>query len=70
MFDRVVMNVIHVPPPIFVIVDGVSGVEVQTEEAWRYAEEFDLPRLLIVNKLDRENASLSRLAMPPRSRAW
>jgi elongation factor G len=43
-----------------VVVDGVSGVEVQTEEAWGYAEGFDLPRLLVVNKLDRENASYAR----------
>jgi elongation factor G len=43
-----------------VVVDGVAGVEVQTEEAWGYAEGFDLPRLLVVNKLDRENASLTR----------
>jgi elongation factor G len=43
-----------------VVVDGVSGVEVQTETAWSYADEFNLPRLLLVNKLGRENASLSR----------
>jgi elongation factor G len=43
-----------------VVVDGVAGVEVQTEEAWRYAAEFDLPRLIVVNKLDRENASFAR----------
>ncbi|MBI4169655.1 MAG: GTP-binding protein, partial [Acidobacteria bacterium] len=43
-----------------VVVDGVAGVEVQTEEAWSYAEEFDLPRLIVVNKLDRENASFAR----------
>ncbi len=43
-----------------VVVDGVAGVEVQTEEAWGYAEGFELPRLLVVNKLDRENASFTR----------
>ncbi len=43
-----------------VVVDGVSGVEVQTEESWRFADEFDLPRLIVVNKLDRDNASLAR----------
>ena len=43
-----------------VLVDGVAGVEVQTEEAWKYADEFNLPRLIVVNKLDRENASLQR----------
>ncbi len=42
------------------MVDGVSGVEVQTEEVWRYAEEFNLPLIIVINKLDRENASLAR----------
>ncbi len=52
-----------------VVVDGVAGVEVQTEEAWGYAEGFDLPRLLVVNKMDRENASLAR-AMESIGRAF
>src|SRR5262249_18285897 len=43
-----------------VVVDGVAGVEVQTEEAWGYADGFDLPRVVVVNKPDRENASLPR----------
>src|SRR6185503_1789754 len=43
-----------------VLVDAVSGVEVQTEEAWGYAEGFDLPRMFVINKLDRENASFAR----------
>src|SRR5258705_113914 len=43
-----------------VVVDAVAGVEVQTEEAWGYAEEFELPRLFVINKLDRENASFAR----------
>ena len=43
-----------------VVIDAVAGVEVQTEEAWGYAEEFALPRLIVVNKLDRENASFAR----------
>jgi elongation factor G len=39
-----------------VIVDGVNGVEVQTEKGWSFAEEFDLPRLLVVSKMDKERA--------------
>jgi elongation factor G len=42
------------------LVDGVSGVEVQTEEAWGFAQEFKLPVLIAVSRLDRENASLAR----------
>ena len=43
-----------------VVVDAVSGVEVQTEKVWEAAEEYGLPRLVVVNRLDRERASLSR----------
>jgi elongation factor G len=39
-----------------VVVDAVNGVEVQTEKAWSYAEEFGLPRLIVVSKMDRERA--------------
>src|SRR6267378_6699757 len=52
--------VLRVADAALVVVDGVAGVEVQTEEAWGYAAGFDLPRLLVVNKLDRENASYAR----------
>jgi elongation factor G len=43
-----------------VLVDGVAGVEVQTEKVWSFAGEFGLPRVLVVNKLDRERASFER----------
>jgi elongation factor G len=44
----------------FVIVDGVSGVEVTTEKVWQFAEQYELPRALFINKLDRERASFER----------
>ncbi|HYS56268.1 MAG TPA: elongation factor G [Thermoanaerobaculia bacterium] len=43
-----------------VVVSGVTGVEVTTEKMWKFADEFELPRLLIINKMDRERASFSR----------
>ncbi|PYV19657.1 MAG: elongation factor G [Acidobacteria bacterium] len=43
-----------------VLVDAVAGVEVQTEKVWEFADEFDLPRIIVVNKLDRDNASFQR----------
>lgn len=43
-----------------VLVDGVSGVEVQTEKVWGFAQEYKLPRALVVNKLDRERADFHR----------
>ena len=42
------------------VVSAVEGVEVQTTVAWHYAEELELPRMILVNKVDRENASFRR----------
>lgn len=40
-----------------VVVCAVSGVEVGTEKVWQYADDFSLPRIVLINKLDRENAN-------------
>ncbi len=40
-----------------VVFDGVSGVEPQSETNWRYADEYKVPRLCFINKLDRMGAS-------------
>jgi elongation factor G len=42
------------------VVSAVEGVEVQTEAVWRMAEACRLPRMVFVNKLDRERASFER----------
>jgi elongation factor G len=41
-----------------VVVDGTKGVEVQTEKVWGFANEFILPRIMVVTKLDKEHADL------------
>jgi elongation factor G len=43
-----------------VLVDAVSGVEVGTEKVWEMVEERGLPRLIVINKMDRENAHFGR----------
>jgi elongation factor G len=43
-----------------VLVDGVAGIEVGTEKVWEMLKELDLPRILIINKLDRENSNYKR----------
>ncbi len=43
-----------------IAVCAASGVEVGTEQAWAYCEEANLPRLIFVNKMDRENADFNR----------
>jgi elongation factor G len=42
------------------VVSAVEGVEVQTEAAWKIAAGLGLPRMIFVNKLDRERASFDR----------
>lgn len=43
-----------------IVLDAVSGVEVGTELVWGYADEVDLPRIMFVNKMDRDNADFYR----------
>jgi elongation factor G len=45
---------------MLVVVDGVAGVEVQTEKVWSIADEYELPRALVINKLDRERSDFAR----------
>ncbi|MCX6591738.1 MAG: elongation factor G [Acidobacteria bacterium] len=51
---------LHAADAALVVVDGVAGVEVQTEKVWSFAEEFKLPRAIFINKLDRERSSFER----------
>jgi elongation factor G len=39
-----------------IIVDAVGGVEFQTQKVWELADEFKLPRIIFINRLDRERA--------------
>src|SRR6185503_6310992 len=43
-----------------VVVDAVSGVMVQTEKVWAAAQDLGLPRMVVINRIDRERASLER----------
>jgi elongation factor G len=43
-----------------IVVDAVAGVEVQTEKVSKFAQEYGLPRLCFVNRMDRERADFAR----------
>src|SRR5881296_4030019 len=43
-----------------VVVDAVAGVQVQTEKVWKFANEYNLPRVVVINRLDRERADFFR----------
>jgi elongation factor G len=66
-FGEVVEGV-HVADGAIVVVDGVSGVQVGTEQVWRAADRRELPRLVFVNKLERENADYDRVLEQLRER--
>ncbi len=38
------------------VIDAIDGVKVQSEQAWEFAEEFNLPVMIYINKVDRERA--------------
>src|SRR5437899_1870270 len=56
-----------------VVVDAVAGVQVQTEKIWKFANEYELPRAVVVNRLDRERAdfyrTLESITRRPKARA-
>ena len=51
---------LQVADAALIVIDAVAGVMVQTEKVWETAEEFGLPRVMVLNRLDRERASLER----------
>jgi elongation factor G len=51
---------LRVSDAALVVVDAVAGVEVQTEAVWKLAQEQNVPRIVALNRLDRERASLDR----------
>ncbi len=55
-----VISALSVADGAIILVDSVAGLEVGTEIAWRYADEFKLPRFVVVNKLDRDNANFAK----------
>ncbi len=60
-FVAEVKAAVRVSDGALIVVCAASGVEVGTEQVWAYSEEASLPRLLLVNKMDRENADFNRV---------
>lgn len=56
-----VISALSVADGAVVLVDSVSGVEVGTEVAWHYISHFGLPRFVVINKMDRENANFQKV---------
>ena len=54
------ISALSVADSAMIVVDSVSGFEVGTELAWNYCNKFELPRFVIINKMDRENADYKK----------
>lgn len=67
-FQGEAKNAVRVADAAVVLVDAVAGPEVGTELAISYAEEFSLPVLVVVNKMDRENANFTNVLNAMRER--
>src|SRR5579864_1948434 len=61
MFVHEAKMVLPVVDSAIVVVDGVAGVEVVTQRVWTYCEEYKTPRLIVVNRMDRERANAERV---------
>ncbi len=53
--------VLHVVDAAVLVVDAVDGVKVGTEKVWQTAQQYGLPRLIFINKLDRERADYAKI---------
>ena len=53
-------SALRVADAALVVVDAVAGVEVQTEKVWSYCDEYKLPRIIVINRMDRERAGFAR----------
>jgi elongation factor G len=49
-------NCLRIADGAIVVIDAVGGVEFQTEKAWEYADNNKLPRIVFINRMDRERA--------------
>ena len=55
------ISALRVSDGAVILVDAVAGIEVGTELAWNYSEEKNVPRFVLINKMDRENANFKKM---------
>ncbi|KAE8356166.1 P-loop containing nucleoside triphosphate hydrolase protein [Aspergillus coremiiformis] len=67
-FTFEVMRSLRILDGAVCILDGVAGVEAQTEQVWHQASTYRIPRIVYINKLDRDGAAFGRTVREVASR--
>lgn len=60
-FEGEVLNALRASESALFVIDGENGIEVGTEKYWKYTENISLPRIIFLNKLDKENANFNQV---------
>ncbi len=60
-FEGEVLNALRASESALFVIDGENGIEVGTEKYWKYTENISLPRIIFLNKLDKENAKFNQV---------
>ena len=60
-FEGEVLQALRASEAALFVIDGENGIEVGTEKYWNYTQEINLPSIIFVNKLDKENAHFNKV---------
>ncbi|MDD7305206.1 MAG: elongation factor G [Peptoniphilaceae bacterium] len=60
-FEGEVLNALRASESALFVIDSENSIEVGTEKYWKYTEKISLPRIIFLNKLDKENAHFNKV---------
>ncbi|MDD7463081.1 MAG: elongation factor G [Anaerococcus sp.] len=60
-FEGEVLNALRASESALFVIDSENGIEVGTEKYWKYTEKISLPRIIFLNKLDKENSNFNKV---------
>ena len=60
-FEGEVLQALRAAESALFVIDGEKGIEVGTEKYWKYTQKINLPSIIFINKLDKENANFNKV---------
>lgn len=60
-FEADMLSAIRVAGGAVIMIDAASGIEVGTEKAWRLTEDTKMPKIIFINKMDKDNLNYEKL---------